>query len=136
MFRTMSAFGVLLAATPALAQSPAEFYKGKSVDMVIGFSVGGGYDVYARTVARFMGEQIPGKPRIVPKQMTGAGSRVLTNFMYSVAPKDGGANCGDPDACRMRPGRLKKKEESTVSWLGAHALAAPRRLCASPPYRP
>jgi len=74
---------------PALAQAPADFYKGKTVDMVIGFSVGGGYDVYARTVARFMGEHIPGKPRIVPKNMTGAGSRVAANFVYNVAPKDG-----------------------------------------------
>jgi len=76
-------------AAPAFAQTPADFYKGKTVDMVIGFSVGGGYDVYARTVARFMGEQIPGKPRIVPKNMTGAGSRVAANFVYNVAPKDG-----------------------------------------------
>jgi len=74
---------------PAFAQAPADFYKGKTVDMVIGFSVGGGYDVYARTVARFMGEHIPGKPRIVPKNMTGAGSRVAANFVYNVAPKDG-----------------------------------------------
>lgn len=74
---------------PALAQAPADFYKGKNVDMVIGFSVGGGYDVYARTVARFMGEHIPGKPRIVPKNMTGAGSRVAANFVFNVAPKDG-----------------------------------------------
>src|SRR3954452_15421528 len=76
-------------ATPALAQSPADFYKGKTVDMVIGFSVGGGYDVYARSVARFMGDHIPGKPRIVPKNMTGAGSRVAANYVYNVAPKDG-----------------------------------------------
>jgi tripartite-type tricarboxylate transporter receptor subunit TctC len=75
--------------TSAFAQAPADFYKGKNVDMVIGFSVGGGYDVYARTVARFMGEHIPGKPRIVPKNMTGAGSRVAANFVYNVAPKDG-----------------------------------------------
>ncbi len=74
---------------PAFAQAPADFYKGKTLDMIIGFSVGGGYDVYARTVARFMGEQIPGKPRIVPKNMTGAGSRVAANFVFNVAPKDG-----------------------------------------------
>ncbi len=79
----------MLLASPAFAQSPADFYKGKSLDMVIGFSVGGGYDIYARTVARFMGEHIPGKPRIVPKNMTGAGSRVAANYVYNVAPKDG-----------------------------------------------
>ena len=86
---TATAIVTACLATPALAQAPADFYKGKTVDMVIGFSVGGGYDVYARTVARFMGEHIPGKPRIVPKNMTGAGSRVAANFVYNVAPKDG-----------------------------------------------
>lgn len=85
----LAGFTASLLSTPAFAQAPADFYKGKNVDMVIGFSVGGGYDVYARTVARFMGEHIPGKPRIVPKNMTGAGSRVAANFVYNVAPKDG-----------------------------------------------
>ena len=90
MKKILSATCVFVAlSTPALAQAPADFYKGKTIDMVIGFSVGGGYDVYARTVARFMGEHIPGKPRIVPKNMTGAGSRVAANFVYNVAPKDG-----------------------------------------------
>ncbi len=79
----------ILLAGPAFAQAPADFYRGKSLDMVIGFSVGGGYDIYARTVARFMGEHMPGKPRIVPKNMTGAGSRVAANYVYNVAPKDG-----------------------------------------------
>ena len=79
-----------ITASPLLAQDSVEgFYKGKTVDMVIGFSVGGGYDVYARSVARFMGDHIPGKPRIVPKNMTGAGSRVAANYVYNVAPKDG-----------------------------------------------
>jgi tripartite-type tricarboxylate transporter receptor subunit TctC len=75
----------------ATAQTVEEFYRGKTIDLYIGFTVGGGYDLYARLVGRFLGEHIPGRPRIVPKQMTGAGSRVLTNFMYSVAPKDGTA---------------------------------------------
>ncbi len=78
-----------LAASPLAAQTPAEFYKGKTLDFVIGFSVGGGYDIYARTVSRYMGEHLPGKPRIVPKNMTGAGSRVAANYIYNVAPKDG-----------------------------------------------
>jgi tripartite-type tricarboxylate transporter receptor subunit TctC len=82
--------GLALAATPAAAQqSVADFYKGKTIDFYIGFSVGGGYDIYARTVARFIGEHIPGKPRVVPKNMTGAGSRVAANYVYNVAPKDG-----------------------------------------------
>lgn len=70
-------------------QSVADFYRGKTIDFYIGFSAGGGYDIYARTVARFIGEHIPGKPRVVPKNMTGAGSRIAANYVYNIAPKDG-----------------------------------------------
>ena len=76
----------LAAGAPAFA---ADFYAGKSVSILVGAGAGGSYDVYARTVARFMGEHIPGKPRIVPKNMTGAGSRVAANYVYNIAPKDG-----------------------------------------------
>lgn len=85
----VAGLSLMAAAVPAQAQAPADFYKGKQMDFVIGFSVGGGYDIYARTVARYMGEHIPGKPRIVPKNMTGAGSRVAANYIYNIAPKDG-----------------------------------------------
>jgi tripartite-type tricarboxylate transporter receptor subunit TctC len=77
------------AVTAAQAQTPAEFYKGKSVDLLIGYSVGGGYDVYARLIARHMGKHIPGNPTVVPKNMEGAGSLRLANWLYNVAPKDG-----------------------------------------------
>jgi tripartite-type tricarboxylate transporter receptor subunit TctC len=73
------------------AQSPADFYKGRSIDLYIGYSAGGGYDVYARALARHMGRLIPGHPTIVPKNMPGAGSLVLANWLYNVAPKDGTA---------------------------------------------
>jgi tripartite-type tricarboxylate transporter receptor subunit TctC len=76
---------------PASADSVADFYKGKSVTMYIGYSVGGGYDVYARLLANHIGKHIPGNPTIVPKNMTGAGSLVLANYLYNVAPKDGTA---------------------------------------------
>src|SRR5215204_153619 len=71
------------------AQSPADFYKGKNVDLMIGYSVGGGYDVYARLIARHMGKHIPGNPTVTPKNMEGAGSLRLANWLYNVAPKDG-----------------------------------------------
>jgi tripartite-type tricarboxylate transporter receptor subunit TctC len=80
-----------LSASVASAQSPADFYKGKNVDLYIGYSVGGGYDVYARILARYMGKHIPGNPTIVPKNMEGAGSLRLANWLYNVAPKDGSA---------------------------------------------
>jgi tripartite-type tricarboxylate transporter receptor subunit TctC len=82
---------VLLAAAPctAWAQSPAEFYKGKTVELYIGYSVGGAYDVYARLLSRHLGKHIPGNPSVVPKNMEGAGSLRLANWLYNAAPKDG-----------------------------------------------
>jgi tripartite-type tricarboxylate transporter receptor subunit TctC len=73
------------------SQSPAEFYKGKNIDLYIGYSVGGGYDLYARVLARHLGKYIPGNPTVVPKNMEGAGSLRLANWLYNVAPKDGSA---------------------------------------------
>ena len=80
-----------LAASPAIAKadSAADFYKGRSISLVIGYSVGGGYDAYARLLARFIGKHIGGEPSIVPQQMTGAGSLRAANYIFSVAPKDG-----------------------------------------------
>jgi tripartite-type tricarboxylate transporter receptor subunit TctC len=75
----------------AHAQDPASFYNGKTVDLYIGYSAGGGYDIYARALARYMGRFIPGNPTIVPKNMPGAGSLVLANWLYNVASKDGSA---------------------------------------------
>jgi tripartite-type tricarboxylate transporter receptor subunit TctC len=75
----------------ARAQSVEEFYKGKTINLLIGFSVGGGYDLYARHLARFMGKHIPGKPTIIPQNMAGAGSLRAASFLYSAAPKDGTA---------------------------------------------
>jgi tripartite-type tricarboxylate transporter receptor subunit TctC len=81
----------LLPLAQAGAQSPAEFYKGKNVDLYIGYSVGGGYDLYARMLAKHMGKHIPGNPNVVAKNMEGAGSLRLANWLYNVAPKDGTA---------------------------------------------
>jgi tripartite-type tricarboxylate transporter receptor subunit TctC len=73
------------------AQAPADFFKGRTIDLYIGYSVGGGYDVYARMIARHMGRHIPGNPTIIPKNMEGAGSIRLANWLYNVAPRDGTA---------------------------------------------
>src|ERR1700741_1834891 len=99
MTRDRNAMRKLPAAIAALAlstlgagaQTPAEFFKGKQVSLYIGFSAGGTYDLYGRVVARHIGKHIPGHPAGVPKNMEGAGSIRLTNFMYAQAPKDGTA---------------------------------------------
>jgi tripartite-type tricarboxylate transporter receptor subunit TctC len=74
---------------PVRAQSVEDFYRGKTVNVVIGYSVGGGYDLYGRLLARHMGRHIPGRPNLVPQNLTGAGSLRAAQYLYSVAPKDG-----------------------------------------------
>ena len=80
-----------LTVTPqmAQAQSIAEFYRENAINLIIGFPVGGGYDIYGRLVSRHMGKHIPGNPKMVPQNMIGAGGMKAANFMYGVAPKDG-----------------------------------------------
>ncbi len=81
---------LLLGATSqAGAQSAADFYRGKRINLVIGYGSGGGYDTYARLLARFIGEHIPGTPTVVSQNMPGAGSRGAANWLANVAPKDG-----------------------------------------------
>ena len=71
------------------AQAPAEFYKGRNVNMLIGVGVGGFYDLNARVVARYIGRHIPGQPTLVPQNMTGAGGARMAAFLADVAAKDG-----------------------------------------------
>jgi tripartite-type tricarboxylate transporter receptor subunit TctC len=77
-------------ASPGLAADSVEaFYKGKTIQLLIGFGPGGGYDVYGRAVARHLGRFIPGNPTLVPQNMAGAGSVRAASFLYNAAPKDG-----------------------------------------------
>jgi hypothetical protein len=80
---------VAMSASIARAENAVDFFKGRSISMIIGYSVGGGYDAYARLLAHHIGRHIPGEPSIVPQQMTGAGSLRAANYLFSVAPKDG-----------------------------------------------
>jgi tripartite-type tricarboxylate transporter receptor subunit TctC len=91
--RTLAAafFVSALLASPAYAQSVAEFYTGKTVTISVGYSPGGSYDFYPRVFARYMGKYIPGHPTVVVQNMPGAGSLRAANFLYNVAPKDGTA---------------------------------------------
>jgi tripartite-type tricarboxylate transporter receptor subunit TctC len=79
----------VLAASIALTQTVADFYRGKSIDLYINSSVGGGYDLYARIIARHVGKHIPGNPTILPRNMEGSGGVRLANWLYNVGPKDG-----------------------------------------------
>jgi tripartite-type tricarboxylate transporter receptor subunit TctC len=73
----------------AQADPVADFYRGKQVTMVIGYGPGGGYDIYGRIMAKYIGKHIPGNPTVIVQNMPGAGSMRATNYIYEVAPKDG-----------------------------------------------
>ena len=79
---------IVAAAAPAMAQ---DYYAGKTIEFIVGGDSGGGYDIYARTVARHLGRHIPGNPNIVVKNMPGAGSTRAGIYIATVAPKDGGS---------------------------------------------
>ena len=81
----------LTAEQTAHAQPVEEFYRGRNVTLTVGYSTGGGYDTYARILARHMGRHIPGNPTIVVQNAPGAGSMRAANTIYNVAPKDGSA---------------------------------------------
>jgi tripartite-type tricarboxylate transporter receptor subunit TctC len=82
---------VIASVAPAAAQAPEDFYKGKTIDLIIGYPPAGSNDVYARLLGRHLGKHIPGKPTIVPKNMPGAGSFLALANMANVAPTDGTA---------------------------------------------
>jgi tripartite-type tricarboxylate transporter receptor subunit TctC len=94
IFRILLAAAAVLAAaalmrTQAGADSVADFYRGKDLTIVVGYGPGGGYDLFARLLARHLGKYIPGNPNVIVQNMPGAGSLRATNYLYNVAPKDG-----------------------------------------------
>ena len=80
-----------LLAPPAMAEGVSNFYRGKTITLVVGYGPGGGYDVYARLVGRHLGRHIPGNPTVVVQNMPGAGSLRSVNWLYKLAPRDGTA---------------------------------------------
>jgi tripartite-type tricarboxylate transporter receptor subunit TctC len=76
-------------AQPTHADGVENFYRGRTLTVAIGHSVGGGYDLYARMLSRFLGKHIPGQPTVVPQNMPGAGGLRVTNYLYTAAPRDG-----------------------------------------------
>ncbi len=91
--RAVCAAAALLAAASLAARADpiADFYAGKTLRILVGFGPGGGYDLYARTLARYLGHHIPGEPTVVVQNMPGAGSLKVVNWLYNAAPRDGSA---------------------------------------------
>src|SRR5262245_22254184 len=79
----------ILCASSASAQSPAEFFRGKTITMIVSSASGGGYDTLSRVLANHLGRHIPGNPQVIVRNMAGAGGIVATNHLYNVAAKDG-----------------------------------------------
>ena len=75
--------------SPCSAQTPEQFYKGKQIELAIGYPPAGSNDIYARLLGRYLGKHIPGNPAIVPQNRPGAGSFLTLGYVYGVAPKDG-----------------------------------------------
>jgi tripartite-type tricarboxylate transporter receptor subunit TctC len=102
------------------AATPAEFYKGRTMPVIIGYSAGGGYDLYSRVLAQHMGRHIPGNPTLIPQNMPGAGSIKAALYLFSVAPKDGSVigtfARGMASAALMGEAKFDARQ---FTWLGS-----------------
>ena len=109
-----------------------QFYKGKSVTLIVGGGVGGGYDVYARAFARHMSKHIPGNPTIVPKNVPAAGGIAAANMLYTTAEKDGSTIGAFPNNVPMDPlfGNPGARYDALkLNWLGS--IGKLQNVCAT-----
>ena len=117
---TALAFSTLSAG--AQGQSVESFYQGKTITLVVGFTSGGGYDLNARAVARFMGNHIPGKPKVVIQNMPGAGSLASINHLANVAAKDGTALASFSRGVIFEPlmgNKSAQFDARNLNWIGS-----------------
>jgi tripartite-type tricarboxylate transporter receptor subunit TctC len=106
-------------APPAAAQADA--LAGKSVQMIIGFGPGGGYDLWARTLGRHIGKHLPGNPNVVPQNMPGAGSYTAASYIFNIAPKDGsvlGIIARDAALGPLTGASGARFDPTRLSWIG------------------
>src|SRR5688572_5355878 len=99
-----------------------EFFRGKVIRMIVGFSPGGGFDTFARTMARYMGKYVPGNPTVIVENMTGAGSLIAANHIYKVAKSDGltiGAFNGNQILAQLVGGQGIEFDARKMEWVGA-----------------
>jgi tripartite-type tricarboxylate transporter receptor subunit TctC len=114
-----------LCASASSAQPAADFYKGKTVTLIVSSSAGGGYDVMSRTIAKYIGSHIPGNPRIVVTNMPGAGGIVAMNYFYSSARKDGTMIGGMQNNTPFEPllgTKEAKYDPAKFNWLGSPSV--------------
>src|SRR5213594_5075351 len=89
IFSALIVIGLTLAFSVSAASSQESFYKGKTIRIIVGFSAGGGYDTYARVIARHLSKHVPGNPTVAVENMAGAGSLISANYVYKAAKPDG-----------------------------------------------
>src|SRR6185312_362539 len=115
-------FMLALAAGAAHAESAEEFYRGKTIQILIGADVGGGYDINARLVARHIGKYMPGNPAFLPVNMPGGGSLRAANYVYNVSPHDGtvlGAPSRGIVTMPLMGIEAAKFDMTKFSWIGS-----------------
>jgi len=131
-FGGISLLAVLVPSATGSAQTVEQFYKGKSLTMIVGGGVGGGYDVYARTFARHMSKHIPGNPPTVPKNVPAAGGIAAANMLYAVAEKDGSTIAAFPNNVPMDPlfdNPGARYDALKLNWLGS--IGKLQNVCAT-----
>ncbi len=124
--RALLALGMaVFCASAADAQTPAEFYKGRTVTLVVSSTSGGGYDTMGRTIAKYLGAHLPGNPRVVVSNMPGAGGIVAMNYFYRSAPKDGTFIAAMQNNTPFEPllGTKEAQYDATkFNWLGSPSV--------------
>jgi len=111
----------VIASASARADGVADFYRGKELRLIIGASVGGGYDIYARAIAKHLGGHIPGNPSIVPQDMPAGGGLAAANHIYNVASQDGTVIGAIQNTVPFEPffnNRQAQFDATRLSWLG------------------
>jgi tripartite-type tricarboxylate transporter receptor subunit TctC len=118
----MVLFTVLGAARSEAGSAGEEVYRGKVIRIIVGFSTGGGFDTFARIVARYMGKYVPGNPTVIVENMTGAGSLIAANHIYKVAKPDGltvGAFNGNQILAQLVGAQGIEFDARKMEWMGA-----------------
>ena len=130
VFAAALAVVAMTAPTGARSAGVEEFYKGRTISLIIGYSVGSGYDIYARLLARFIGRHIPGRPMVVAQNMPGAGSIKAAMYLYGVAPKDGSVIATIGRSAPLEPLLGDAQFDGrTFAWIGS--IASNSSLCAT-----
>jgi tripartite-type tricarboxylate transporter receptor subunit TctC len=114
------------------ARAADDFYKGKTITLVVANAAGGGYDLYARLLARHMGRHIPGEPGFIVKYQPGAGGLVMANAIYGTAPRDGltiGLMARANPLERALENPAAKFENESFTWLGTASSFADDAYC-------